>query len=404
MSRTIFKNANVFNGLDVLGEADVVVEDERIVAVITRPETVKENPDDTVYDINGKTLLPGMVAGHGHFSLNDIDLRQPAGPDLKYTAAYMSVIAAKSAEDTLQAGFTTYVGAGSIHNIDVELQSLIADGFVNGPRIVPCSRDFVPTGHTVDYKPEFWNSPKTMNSLGAVCDSPAEFRKEIRRDAKRGARIIKLYPEGGHGLGYSPRLSREEIDVAIETAKLADLKVRGHVFSKPVIKACLDAGMDIIDHGDHFDAELADLAVEKGAYVLPSLYFAKAAVGVYHGPDDVKRWYDYARESLAIGIEKGVKYVTGDDFGLVELPHGDNAKEVALYVEELGVPAEEALKWATHNGAEMSGIPDIGQIAEGKLADLLIIDGNPIKNIGVITQADKIHLVMKNGVIAKSVL
>ena len=256
----------------------------------------------------------------------------------------------------------------------------------------------------MDYKPDFWNIPRSSNGLGAVCDSPDEFRKEIRLDAKRGARMVKLYPEGGHGLGYSPRLSPEEIFTGVETAKLADMKVRCHVYSKPVIKACIEAGIGIIDHGDHFDEELADLAVENNIFVLPSLYFAKATVGVYHSQDDVERWFDHARESLAIGVKKGVKYVTGDDFGLVELPHGDNAKEIAMYVEDLGVPAEEVLKWATANGAEMSGLPDIGHIAEGKFADIIIVNGDPIEDITVLTDPDKISLVMKNGTIAKSII
>jgi imidazolonepropionase-like amidohydrolase len=318
----------------------------------------------------------------------------------------MGVIAAKCAERTLNAGFTTYVGAGAIHNIDVVVRNLIDAGEISGPRIIPCSRDFVPTGNIVDFKPDFWHIADTplADRLGAVCDGPDEFRREIRRDVKRGAQMIKIYPEGGHGLPDLARLSLDEIRTAVETATLCNARVRCHVFSKPVIKTCIEEGVAIIDHGDHFDDELADLAIEHDVYVLPSLYFAKACVGVYHQQEDIDRWFDYARTSLAAGIEKGVKYVTGDDFGLEQLPHGDNAKELALYVNELGVPAKEALKWATANGAEMSGLPDIGRIAEGKFADLVVVDGDPIQDINVLTEPGKIGLVMKGGAIAKSTL
>lgn len=406
MTRTVFRNANVLDGLAALGKADVIVEAERITEVCQLPNPTPLRDDDVVYDVQGKTLMPGMVAGHGHLSLHGLSLTKFMEVDMMYPGPYMAVVAARNAQKTLEAGFTTYVGAGAIHNLDVVLKNLIADGVITGPRIVPCSRDFVPTGHVVDYKPEHWNVQRTaIGGLGAVCDGPEEFRKEIRLEAKRGAQMIKLYPEGGHGLpNRTVKLSYDEIAVAVETATLCGLRVRAHVYSKPTIKACLKAGVSIIDHGDHLDEDLAELFVQHGTYVLPSLYLAKSTIGIYHSQTDFDGWVAYARKSLPMGVKAGVKFVTGDDFGLLETPHGDNAKELALYVEELGLPALEVIKWATVNGAEMSQIPDIGRIAPGLLADLVIVDGDPTTNINVLTQPERLVMVMKNGVVAKGTL
>jgi imidazolonepropionase-like amidohydrolase len=406
MTRTVFLDANVLDGVAHIGKRDVVVDNERISEVSLAAARKPPRADDVVYDLKGKTLMPGMVAGHAHLSFHKLTLFRIMEADMQYPAPYMGVVAARNALDTLQAGFTTTIGAGGIHNIDVVLRQLIAAGIIPGPRIVACGRDFVPTGHSVDYKPEHWHiMPGLTGTLGAVCDGPDEFRKEVRREAKRGVELIKLYPEGGHGLpSRAVRLSYDEIATVVETAQLCGLRVRAHAYSKPVIKNCLKAGVAIIDHGDHLDEELAGLFVEKGTFVLPSLYLAKMTAGVYHPQECTEQWFDYARKSLAMGIEAGVKFVSGDDFGLLEIPHGHNARELALYVEEIGLPPLEIIKWATANGAAMSGIADTGRIAPGMLADLVVVDGDPLARMGVLTEPERIAMVMKGGSAAKNTL
>lgn len=403
-ARIVFTNANVFDGVEAIGHSDVVVADGKIASVSPHTGDVVSAPGDTVHDLHGRTLMPGMVSGHGHLSFNGSQIGNPLGVDMTYPPPAMGILAAQNAERTLDAGFTTYVGAGTIHNIDVNLRNLIDEGHIRGPRILPAGRDMGPTGAAIDFKPYFWNIDRTANAFGAICDGPDEFTRAIRAEVKNGARIIKLYPEGGHGLPETARMTPDEIKAAVETAELCGVRVRCHVYSKPVITRCIELGVAIIDHGDHFDAELADMAVEAGVFVLPSLYFARAGAGVYHSDDDVEGWFKHARESLAAGIERGVKYVTGDDFGLKELPHGENAKELALYVNEIGIPPAEVLKWATANGAEMSGFPDVGRIAEGMVADLVVVDGDPLADINVLTDPSRIEMVMKDGKTEKSTL
>ena len=403
MTTTLFRNANVLDGIAHLGTLDVLVEGDRITQVGVAAGHTVPNDAAVVFDLQGRTLMPGMVAGHAHLALHELDLHRIMEADMRHPPAYMGVIAARNARRTLEAGFTTAIGAGGIHNLDVVLKHLIAEDVIEGPRIVPCGRDFVPTGHTVDYKPDHWNvMPGQSGTLGAVCDGPDEFRKEVRREAKRGVKLIKLYPEGGHGIpGNTVKLTYDEIATVVETAELCGMRVRAHVCSKPAIKACLKAGVAIVDHGDHLDEELAELFVEKGTFVLPSLYFTKMFTGIYHSPSDCERWFSRARHALATGVKRGVQFVCGDDFGLLRMPHGDNAREIALYVEELGLPPLEVIRWATANGGSMSRIPNIGRIAVGALADLIVVDGDPLARISLLAEPERIAMVMKGGKIAK---
>jgi imidazolonepropionase-like amidohydrolase len=402
MPSTIFRNANLVDGLNAPRPADVVVEANRIVAV-DAPGQFAGNPGDVEYDLAGKTLMPGMVSGHTHLSYHNLDPLNVRSVDMDYPGTYLTVAASRHAENILKAGFTSAVGAGVMYNIDVVLKQLIEDGLAVGPRIMACGRDMAPTGHALDWKPHFWNMPS--GALSAICDGPDEFRKAVREEAKKGVEIIKLYPEGGHGVPRAgSRLSYDEIATVVETAELCDMKVRVHAYSKPVIKACLKAGVHVIDHGDHMDEELIELFVEKGTFVLPSLALLKEYVGIFHSQQQCDEWFDYARGSLALGVKAGVKFVSGDDVGIIQWPHGENAREFPVYVNDLGIDPLEVIKWATVNGTAMMGRTDLGHIATGNIADLVIVNGCPIHDIRVLVDRTNILMVMKDGQIVSSTL
>jgi len=235
--------------------------------------------------------------------------------DMDYPGTYLTVAAAYHAANILKAGFTSAIGAGVMYNIDVVIKQLIADGLAIGPRLVASGRDMCATGHALDWKPHFWNMGP--GALSAICDGPNEFRKAVREEAKKGVEIIKLYPEGGHGVPTGgSRLTYDEIATVVETAELCDMRVRTHVYSKPVIKACIKAGVHVIDHGDHMDEELVELFVENGTFVLPSLALLKEYVGVFYTQAQCDEWFGAARISLAQGVKAGVKFVSGDDVGI----------------------------------------------------------------------------------------
>jgi imidazolonepropionase-like amidohydrolase len=394
MTRTIFLNASLLDGINPARPATVVVEADRITRVAT--EKPPSQPGDTVFDLAGRTLMPGMVAGHLHITYHQLDVFDLMGSDMKHPAAYIGVAAARNAETVLKAGFTSAIGAGGSHNMDVVLKQLIADGLAVGPRLVACGKDFCVTGHPVDYKPELWQSSQA--ALGEVCDGPDEFRKGVRRECKRGVEVIKLFAEGGHGLPTSvARMSYEEIAATVETATLCNMRVRAHAYSREMIKTCLRAGVHIIDHCDQMDDEIIAQCVRQGTFVLPSLYHLTVMTGITHSAEECERWYDYARGSLARAVKAGVKLVTGDDFGTLQGPHGDNAKELAVYTDVIGIAPLEVIKWATANGAEMMQRSDIGRIEPGKLADLLVIDGDPLMDMKILADKSRLLMVMQGG-------
>jgi imidazolonepropionase-like amidohydrolase len=401
MPRTIFCNANLIDGLNAARRGDVLVDGEKISAVAEPGSLSNYDAAEFVHDLDGKTLMPGMVAGHAHLSYHNLDPLNVRSVDMNYPGTYLAVAATRHAANILKAGFTSAIGAGVMHNIDVILKQLIQDGLAIGPRLVASGRDMCATGHPLDWKPHFWNMPS--GALSAICDGPNEFRKAVREEAKKGVEIIKLYPEGGHGVPTSgSRLTYEEIATVVETAKLCDMRVRAHAYSKPVIKACVKAGVSVIDHGDHMDEELIDLFVENGTFVLPSLALLKEYVGIFHSQQQCDEWFAYARKSLALGVKAGVRFVSGDDVGIIQWPHGENAREFKVYVNDLGIDPLEVIKWATFNGAAMMGRADLGQIAAGKLADVVIVDGDPLADIAVLADPSKIAMVMQGGNVISS--
>ena len=215
MGRTFFRRANLIDGVNPPKKnATVVVDGERIAAVGTNGDAPKPGPQDIVYGLAGRSLMPGMVQCHYHVAYDNIgDMFEL---DMKHPPTMLTLIAAKNAELLLRSGFTGAVGAGTLHNIDVTLKRAINQGMIPGPRFVACGRDVVTTGDSVDFHPSWWKLQ--MEGLGRICDGADEFRKAVREEIKQGVDIIKLYPTGGHGLHWPAdvmTMTVEEIKAAI---------------------------------------------------------------------------------------------------------------------------------------------------------------------------------------------
>lgn len=406
MSRIFFREANLLNGAHApKPHTTVVVEGERITAVGANGNMPKPTAQDVVYDLGGKTLMPGMVQCHYHVAYDNIATIDDI--DMKHPPTMLTLIAAKNAELLLRSGFTGAVGAGALHNIDVTLKKAINNGLIPGPRIMACGRDVVTTGDSVDCHPGFWKLH--MEGLARICDGPDEFRKAVREEIKNGVDIIKLYPTGGHGLPWPAdvmTMSYAEIEAATEAAHERGKKIRGHIISKKGIMAALKAGMDVIDHGDMMDEECVDLMVKQGTFVVPSLYFPWKMVEVkrqtgrspFAGVDEMERGLEHSYRIVSKAQAAGVKFVVGDDFGTAALPHGEYACELEAYVKGAGIDPVDVLTWATRNGAELLGKKDdLGTIEPGKLADLLVVNGNPAKDITTLQDRNNLNVVMKGG-------
>lgn len=406
MGRIFFRRANLIDGRNAPKKnATVLVEDDRITAVVTNGDAPKASAHDVVYDLAGRSLMPGMVMCHYHVAYDNIE--QLPEIDLKHPATMLTLIAAKNAELLLRCGFTGAVGAGAAHYIDVTLKQAINNGLIPGPRILACGHDLGTTGDSVDLHPSWWKL--RMESVGRICDGPEEFRKAVRDEIKQGVEIIKLYPNGGHGLLWPSSvmtMTPEEMRSAADAAHERGKKIRGHIVSKRAIIAGLDARLNVIDHCDMMDDECIDRLVEQGTFVTPSLYFPylmteqkrRPRNAAMAGMDELERGLEYSYKMLPKAHAAGVKLVVGDDFGAAGLQHGDYAKELEAYVKGAGIPALDVIGWATRNGAELLGMKDdLGTIEAGKLADLLVVNGDPLSDIRVLQDRANLNVVMKGG-------
>ncbi len=387
--------------------AHVVVDGRQIVAVGTGAFTARA--DDRVVDLGGRTVMPGMVTCHFHSTYHELGA-QPAPYGLEAPPAYQALRAAKNLDTALQCGFTSAVSAGAPSDIDASMRRAINDGLIRGPRFVPGSRELSTTGHGNDTNPWYWE----MAAWGAArcCDGAEEFQRAVRDEVKRGAEMIKLFVTGGHGV-LTPKdrleMTRAELVAAVHTAHERGVQIRGHIVSKRAILMAVEAGIDVIDHGDDMDDECIAALAETGTFVAPSVLFPKtflAQMGSGLGfTDQMRVDLDRALAMLPHANAAGVKLVVGDDYGAMGFAHGRYAEELEVYVSDAGIPALEVLRWATKHGAELMGRGDeLGTIAEGKLADLLVVDGDPLDDIRVLQDRDRLLAIVKDGVLEKDEL
>jgi imidazolonepropionase-like amidohydrolase len=413
--RTFLRGARLIDGLNApQNDMVVVIKDDRILKVSSADKAPAARKKDTVYDLAGKTLMPGMAFCHYHPAYDNVNSLQEI--DLKHPPTTLTLIAAKNAELLLHSGYTMSVGAGAAHFIDVALRDSINSGLIQGPRIMACGRDVVSTGDSVDSHPKWWNLG--LNGLAKVCDGPEEFRKAVREEIANGVDIVKLYPTGGHGLPNDSEfmsMSEEEVNVAVRTAHERGKKIRGHLISKRGIKVALEAGIDVVDHGDGTDDECLELFLKQGSFLAPSLYFPSRLVSGYLSGEapglapmipELEHTLEHHPATVKRANDAGVPIVVGDDFGFGSLmPHGDYTKELAVYPDLCGVSNLDVIRWATHNGAALQGrLHELGTVAEGKLADLLVVDGDPSKDLRVLQDRDNLKAIIKGGEFVKSTL
>src|SRR5260221_6538201 len=229
MGRVFFRRANLIDGRNAPKKnATIVVENDRITTVASNGDAPKAYPNDVVYDLAGRSLMPGMVQCHYHVAYANCEHIEDI--DLKYPATMLALIAAKNAELLLRSGFTGAVGASTLHNIDVTLKRAINQGITPGPHFMAGGRDVVTTGDSVDFHPSWWKLQ--MEGLALICDGPDEFRKAVRDEIKQGVDIIKLYPTGGHGLAWPAdvmTMTPEGKNFAADTAHGRCWKIRRHI-------------------------------------------------------------------------------------------------------------------------------------------------------------------------------
>ncbi len=350
-------------------------------------------------DLGDLTLMPGLIDAHTHLTM-DIsgDWVTRSVRELPADAALRG---ARNARLTLLAGFTTVrdVGAGGF--ADISLMNAIDGGMVIGPRMIPSAHAIGITGGHCD---ETGWAPG-VNELSwkeGVADGVDEVVKAVRYQVKHGAKVIKVCATAGvlsfdATLG-AQQLSDEELRAIVQEAHRHGLKVAAHAHGTEGIKAAVRAGVASIEHGSMLDDEAIGLMKRNGTYLVPTAYL----LSTFHFDSmppaiaaKARQVIPLAQESHRRAIRAGVKIALGTDAAVY--PHGDNARELATYVDD-GMRPADALRAATVNAADLLGVTDRAVIAVGKLADLIAVRGNPLEDVKTVQQ---VVWVMKGGEVVK---
>ncbi len=395
----------------LLGPRHIVIEGDRIIAV-TEDEKGVEQAIASTHDqligmrskVAGMTCLPGLIDAHVH--LTHAPSPKRTLEQFQMNPADYALRGAAAARATLLAGFTTVRNLHDDHNESIALRGAVEKGWVIGPRILSVGHAIGSTGGHVDptdgWSQEIVGDPGPMEG---VINSVDDARKAVRQRYKDGADGIKIVPSGGvldlSRSGDNAQMTLEEIKVLVETAHDYGFLVAAHAHGKEALRRSIIGGVDSIEHGTFLDADLFELMKKHGTWLCPTIsagkFVAEHAKIPGYFPDPI------VPKALAIGpqiqgtagaaYKAGVKMVFGTDAGVY--PHGENAKEFQFLVEA-GVPASAALQMATSKAAEALRLPDRGVIAPGKLADLAMVEGDPLADI---TAMQHVHWVVKGGVL-----
>jgi imidazolonepropionase-like amidohydrolase len=378
-------------------------------SAIAAPAVAPETP---VLDAQGGTIMPGLVEAHYHPTY--FNVAELADLDVKYPVEYVTLLSAANARLALECGYTAARSGGSLHNIDVWLKKAIEEGVTLGPRLAASGREICGSGGLMD-----WNSDHLklgMEGLILLVNGPVEARAAARKLVKDGVEWMKTYPTGDAASRsadhHSLCMTFEEMHAVVSEAHNYKVKVTGHCRANEGIKNALRAGFDTLEHATFMDDEALDLLLERNTPVVPALRFEWASVEYGPGlgmPDWVvaghQETLDHGAESARTILKAGGRLGLGGDYGFAWNPHGEYAKEISFFVNYVGFSPLEAIRCATLTGAEIMGRErEFGSVEAGKLADLLIVDGDVLADITLLEDRSRFLAVMQGGVIKAGVL
>ena len=386
---------------EIIEDSIIIIEDKKIIAAGSSDDIERPKKADSVrIDASGRTVLPGLIDTHTHLQLvpeeNEFDL-------LKKSVPLKAIQAASNAKKTLEAGFTTIRDLGAEHLVDLAVRDAIAGGFAPGPRVLASGYKIAPTGADFRIYP-----PEVKISGQHTMDSTAEIRKAVRELIGLGVDQIKIMTSGRtFRKSSSPNAkvySLEEVRTAVEIAHDNGLKVSAHAHGAAGVKLALEAGCDTIEHGTVLDEADIEFMLENNIYLIPTFSYSgnlKRLKGDSGLPDysvtKALSSREKRLESFYSAYQAGVKIAMGSDSGMPFVPHGSNAIEITEMVKA-GMTNLDALKSATIDAAGALGIEEkTGSIKPGKEADLIIVDGDPVTDIDVLTEITNIKLVIKAG-------
>ena len=388
--------ARVFDG-EIMHEGWAVrVRGDRIDAA--GPAASLDAAGARVVDLGATTLMPGLVEGHSHILLHAYNETPWNDQVAREGLALRVARAVNHLRATLMAGFTTVrdLGTEGAAYADVELKQAVAQGIVPGPRVLASTRAIVATG---SYAPKGFAFEWRVPQGAEEADGIDSLTRVVRDQIGHGADWIKLYGDyrWGPGPGARPTFSLDEMKLAVETARSAGVPVAVHTATPEGMRRAILAGAETIEHGDGGTPEVFKLMVEHHVALCPTLT-AGDATSQYAGwkkgeqpePPGIAR----KRASFKAALDAGVTILSGSDVGV--FPHGENARELELMVN-YGMPAVAALKSATSVAGQVLHM-NIGQVKSGMFADLIAVEGDPVKDISALR---RVKLVMKAGIVYK---
>ncbi|MBX9655105.1 amidohydrolase family protein [bacterium] len=362
----------------------------------------------THINANGGTIMPGLVEAHFHPTYFNVAAIEDL--DIKYPVEYVTLLAACNARLALECGYTAARSGGSLFNIDVWLKRAIEEDLVLGPRLAASGREICGVGGLMDWNPDYRRIG--MEGLVLLINGPDEARSAVRKLVKDGVEWVKTYPTGDAAAPdandhHTLCMTFEEMHAVVAMAHNHKLKVTGHCRATEGIKNALRAGYDAIEHGTFMDEEALDLLLTRDVPVVPALYFEYASVA--RGPefgmpqsvvDGHQETLEGGAESARRILKAGGRLGMGGDYGFAWNPHGDYARELEFFVNYVGFTPLQTITCATKTGAEILGRDaEIGTLEPGKLADILIVDGNVVENISLLKDRKNFIAVLQGGVI-----
>jgi len=370
---------------EIIEDAVFTVEDDKFNFVGNSEKDVDDF--DEVVNFGGKTVIPGLIDAHIH-SLFDAS-GDPFGSLEAESASMITLKAANFMKKTLEAGIVAIRDMGGVDYLEMGLNEAIKSGLSKGPRMQLSGKLITMTGGH-------------GHQFGREVDSPHEARKAAREQLKNGVDLIKIMATGGvmtEGVQPgAPQLTEEEMRAAIIEAHKAERKTATHAQGVEGIKNALRAGIDSIEHGIFLDDEAIELMVHNDVFLVPTLaapYWIIDA-GVEKGVPEFaveksKAVIESHAKSFQKAREAGVKIAMGTDAGTPFNKHGKNKFEIKMMVEN-GMKPIEAIKAATMGGAELMELTDkLGSISEGKLADMVVVDGKPDQDIEDIYEVAEVY-------------
>jgi imidazolonepropionase-like amidohydrolase len=407
---TAIAGGTLIDGLggDPVENAVVLIEDGRITAA--GPAHAVALPEGAVcIDADGRTILPGFIDCHVHGTYRARDMRQ----HLLNSPTYNVLRSINILKETLACGVTT---ARDLGGADAGFKAAIDEGIIDGPRLLIAIAMISQTGGHGDYwVPAGMRIAKRSWLPHAVADGEDEIRRLVRELLMRGADVIKICATGGitsvTDSWDEPQFTISEIRVAVQEAAAKRRRVAVHAEGIDGIRNAVAAGIHTLEHGWFLDEEIADSMIAQGTWWVPTLALVPLSVerrakdkswaGQQLAREDTKDAEIYARMKDQIplwkdAVRRGLKVAMGTDQSH-RLLVGENLVELEYMVDWLGMSEMQVITASTSLAAECLERPDLGAVASGRAADILVVDGNPLDNIKILKERERLHLIMKAG-------